>query len=280
MMKTKRKQPQQKLLQQLDLSADFLFCKVMSDPEICRITLEKILGIPIKKVGIPGSQRVIDILLDSKGVRLDIYVEDENGTIYNCEMQTGHKTELPKRSRYYQGCIDLDLISAGATYQEMRKTFIIFICTFDPFKQSRHIYTFENTCKEDPTLSLGDETVKVFLNTQGTLDDVDQDMKEFLAYVENTTDTFANNAQSTWVKQIHKRVMEVKRSKEMEVEYMTLLQRDRENVELGMAKGEIKGVKKMSSLMQLLLEANRINDMNEALKDEAYLNHLFEEFGI
>jgi predicted transposase/invertase (TIGR01784 family) len=72
---------------------------------------------------------------------------------------------------------------SGATYQEMRKTFIIFICTFDPFKQGRHIYTFENTCKEDPTLSLGDETVKVFLNTQGTLDDVDKDMKEFLAYV-------------------------------------------------------------------------------------------------
>lgn len=51
--------------------------------------------------------------------------------------------------------------------------------------------------------------------------------------MENTTDDFASQARSPLIKEIHKRVTEVKESKEMEVEYMTLLQRDRENLELG-----------------------------------------------
>ena len=63
--------------------------------------------------------------------------------------------------------------------------------------------------------------------------DVDLEMQEFLSYVENTTDDFASRARSPLIKEIHKKVIEVKESKEMEVEYMTLLQRDRENLELG-----------------------------------------------
>ena len=39
------------------------------------------------------------------------------------------------------------------------------------------------------------------------------------------------------VKQIHTRVEEVKHSEEMEVEYMTLLERDREKIEKGIEQG-------------------------------------------
>ena len=42
-------------------------------------------------------------------------------------------------------------------------------------------------------------------------------MLEFLAYVENTTDAFAMKSTSSLIKDIHKRVLEVKESKEMEV---------------------------------------------------------------
>jgi len=46
-------------------------------------------------------------------------VDDENGTIYNIEMQTKVKKELPKRSRYYQGMIDMNLIERGAKYKDL-----------------------------------------------------------------------------------------------------------------------------------------------------------------
>ena len=47
---------------------------------------------------------------------------------------------------------------------------MIFICAFDPYDRGLPIYTFENTCKEDPGLKLGDDTVKVMLNAGGRRD--------------------------------------------------------------------------------------------------------------
>lgn len=158
----------EKTIQELNLEDDFLFAKVMADTEFCRKVLEQILEISIRKVMPPSPQRTFDILYDSKGIRLDVYVNDDKGTIYNVEMQRGRRRELPKRSRYYQGSIDLDLISAGEPYTALRKTYVIFICTFDAFRGGRHLYTFENICREDPALFLGDETVKLFFNTRGT----------------------------------------------------------------------------------------------------------------
>ena len=64
----------------------------------------------------PENQKVIDLLLESKGIRLDIYVKDENNTVYNIEMQRGKHKNIPKRLRYYQGNIDLDLINKGEDY--------------------------------------------------------------------------------------------------------------------------------------------------------------------
>lgn len=60
----------QKSIKDLNLEDDFLFAKVMSDSEICRKVLEKILGISIKEVVMPTTQRTIDILFESKGIRL------------------------------------------------------------------------------------------------------------------------------------------------------------------------------------------------------------------
>lgn len=222
-----------KSIHELNLEDDFLFAKVMADQEICRKVLEQILRIPIKKVVSPISQKTIDILFEGKGIRLDVYVNDEQGTVYNVEMQRGRKKELSKRSRYYQGSIDLDLIATGEPYSTLRKTLIIFICTFDPFSDGRHLYTFENICLENPSLKLEDETRKLFLNTKGILNDVDSDLKEFLTYVEHTTDAFAAQAENPLIRVLQKKVAEVKESKEMEVEYMTLFQRDRENREEG-----------------------------------------------
>lgn len=134
--------------------------------------------------------------------------------------------------------------------------------------------------QENLSLPLGDETTKIFLNTKGTIQDVDAEMLEFLSYVENTTDTFAARAKSPLIREIHKRVVEVKRSEEMEVEYMTLLQRDRENLELGREEGREQGSEYMASLIRILLSENRIEDLKRVSEDIDFRNKLFEEYGI
>ena len=209
----------QKTIKELNLEDDFLFAKVMSDREICRQVLEKILDVPITEIVLPTTQRTIDILFEGKGIKLDVYVNDGNGTVYNVEMQRGKKRELPKRSRYYQGSLDLDLISAGEPYHSLRKTFIIFICTFDPFKDKRHLYTFENICRD--------------------------------------------------------KVTEVKQSKEMEVEYMTLLQRDRENIEMGREEGAMQAAK----IIRLHSKGYNLEDIAASLNlDFSYVKDIIDNY--
>ena len=85
-------------LKELNLEDDFLFAKVMSNKEICKELLEKILEIEIEKIEMLEEQKTIDLLLESKGIRLDVYVKDGNNTIYNVEMQRGkHKVKLSFR---------------------------------------------------------------------------------------------------------------------------------------------------------------------------------------
>ena len=82
-----------------------------------------------------------------------------------------------------------------------------------------------NRCLENLSLTLGDETTEIlFLSTKGKKDDVDDEMKDFLAYIENSTDTCVQQTSSPLVKAIHKKVTEIKLDKNMELQYMTLLQ--------------------------------------------------------
>jgi len=61
-----------KTIQQLNLEDDSLFAKVMSDKEVCRKVLEKILGVSIREVSVPATQKTINTLYDGKGIRLEV----------------------------------------------------------------------------------------------------------------------------------------------------------------------------------------------------------------
>ena len=146
-----------KTIDELTIVDDFMFGAVMRNPRLCKKLLELILGIKIRRIEYPELQKSIKDRFASKGIRLDVYVEDEAGTVYDVEIQTVHRKHLPKRMRYYQGIIDLHILEKGEKYEKLRKSFIIFICTYDPFGQGRWVYTFENRCREDPSTALGDE---------------------------------------------------------------------------------------------------------------------------
>ena len=46
------------------------------------------------------------------------------------------------------------------------------------------MYTFRETCAEDATLEMGDETTKIFLNSKGKREGIDSDPAAFLDYIE------------------------------------------------------------------------------------------------
>ena len=98
-------------------------------------------------------------------------------------MQTTGNSNLPKRTRYYQGMIDLNLIEKGADYSELKETFIIFVCLHDPFKTNECVYTFENKCNEVEGLRLDDESTKIFLNASGNKENLPEELRNFLDYL-------------------------------------------------------------------------------------------------
>ena len=147
----------------LTISNDFLFSKLMRDEEICKGIIETLLHIKVGKIDYLEEQKSIDIIYDKKSIRLDVYVEDED-KIYNIEMQVTNRKELAKRARYYQAMIDLNTIEKGETYNKLKESYVIFICTFDPFGKGLSKYSFQNICKEDNSLKLEDKTHKIFFN--------------------------------------------------------------------------------------------------------------------
>ena len=173
-----------KKYEELELRDDFMFSRIMSNPKFVKPLLETILGVKIRKIVYPQTQKTIDLSLQAKGIRQDVYVEDDQNTVFNLEMQTSDGANLPKRMRYYQGMIDLNILDKGKDYTTLKKSYVIFICTFDPFGEGRHIYTFCNTCQENTALTLDDDAVKIILSTKGTMDDVSPEMQRILDYID------------------------------------------------------------------------------------------------
>ena len=141
-------------------------------------------------------------------------MEDDEGTVYDVEIQTTDKKNLPKRTRYYQGLIDLNILEKGEDYQKLRKSFVIFICTYDPFGKGRWVYTFENRCREDTGITLDDEAVKIILNTKGTVGEIGDELKALLRYM----DGFA--PESAYTRELDRAVADVRADKKWKVEYM------------------------------------------------------------
>lgn len=260
-----------KKYEELNFIDDFFFCKIlMKNKQLCKELLELILQIKIEEIVFTMEQKPIEITSDGKGIRLDVYVEDGSKTVYDIEMQPTMRKNLPKRSRYYQGMIDLNLIERGADYKELKKSFVIFICLSDPFDEGLHVYTFENQCKELPGLFLGDETTKVFINAAGTANDISDEMRDFLDYLQG------KGIKNDFTRQIDEEVNKARVHEEWRVEYMSLFLRDQEMREEGREEG--RESKKRSVVINMLKENEPVEKIcRYAECDEEYVKKVKEE---
>ena len=207
---------------ELDFTDDFMFCKILqSDKNLCKELTELILSRKIGEILQVDSQKPIEITADGKGVRFDVYMEDDESTVYDIEMQTTTYEDLPKRMRYYQSMIDLNLIERGAKYKELKKSYIIFICLENPYCGSGlHKYSFKTVCVEDPCVEFQDDIFKIILSAKGDKSDVSDEMSAFLSYLSD------KKAYSDFTKRLHQRVLAAREHVEWRREYMTLLERD------------------------------------------------------
>lgn len=225
-----------KTWEELTIQDDFLFAKVMRDKEICQMMLEKLLKVKIKDIVYLEEQKTINIAYDARSVRLDVYVEDDEHRIFNVEMQAANNGNLAKRSRYYQGMIDLNTIEKGKSYKHLKESYIIFICAFDPFKAGLPQYTFENYCTEQKDIKLADASYRIFYNALAYDKTADKELSEFLKYV-----CKQEIGESEFIQTLAEKTAKVKANREWRAEYMKSIIRDQELREEGIAIGRAEG---------------------------------------
>ena len=167
----------------LTIADDFLFCRVMRNEQICRQLLEILLHIKIDRLKFQEPQKNIKITNESRGIRLDVYVKDSN-RIFDIEIQTTDKKNLELRTRYYQGVMDIDELEQGNKFHELKESYIIFICMFDPFGDNLPIYTVKQVFDENEKHVFDDKTHKIFYNAKA-FDKINDapEIKAFLEYL-------------------------------------------------------------------------------------------------
>ena len=153
-------------------------------------------------------------LIDSKSVRFDVYTKGDN-KIFDIEIQTTNKKNLPKRSRYYQSIIDMSNLNAGTDYDELKDTYIIFICMNDIFNKGLPVYSFENICNEDKATKLNDRALKVFFNASSYDKLSSDEEKSFFKFLQG------KEAESDLTKKLENKIAIAKKNAEWRVQYMT-----------------------------------------------------------
>ncbi len=177
-----------KPFEELTFADDWMFQKVMHDPEICAELVERLLHIRIDHVEFPKLEKVIEPYYTSKGVRMDVYLKDSD-KIIDIECQANLKPALGKRTRYYQSMIDIDNLMKGEEYEMLKDSYILFICKNDPFKDEKEnyfglpCYTFKNTCSENDAVDLDDKTIKIIYNASDYEKAEDPLIKDFLHFI-------------------------------------------------------------------------------------------------
>lgn len=243
----------------LTIKDNFIFGKTMElNPDLCKRLIEQILNIKIKSLDYPEREKTIETRLDSKGIRLDVYVEDDSHRSFDIEIQLTDNDNLSKRMRYYHSLIDLDKLHKGKSikYQSLGESFVIFICTFDVFGYGYQLYDFDIVCKRNPQIKFNDLTHRIFLCTEGNDNEISAEIKNFLDYVAG------RGINGDFIKELDDAVQKVKVSKEWRLNYMTYELALLEREELGEERG--RETERNSIAFNLIKMGMKFEDISKA----------------
>lgn len=215
----------------ITIKNNFLFQETLRNKSLCKQLLERVLHIQIKTIRYMETEKTMKAQLSAKNTRLDVYVEDKYGNVADIEMQTtdnksvinfderDEKTiisELPLRTRYYQNIIGTNMLRKGMHYRELKKAYVIFVCTFDPFGAGLPVYHFTYRCKENGNLQMGDLTENIFLNVKAADKADDEELAAFLRYVNG------QSATTSFTRMLDKEATRIKNNDDWRLKAMTL----------------------------------------------------------
>ena len=139
--------------------------------------------------------------------------------------------------------IDIDSLMKGQDYAELLDSYVLFICTQDPFQKDKDTsfglpcYTFRNTCLENEEVSLDDKAIKVIYNASAYEKVEDEGLRDFLRYVSTNTPD-----ENNFSKTLSETVERLKENEEFRMDYAAMNLHDRDIMKIAREEGMAQGI--------------------------------------
>ncbi len=265
-----------KPFEDLTFADDFMFGHVLeNNPDLCRDLVQVILGRPISKITGLQKQHVVDSAYNSRGVRFDVHFQDEESKVYSVEMQAWDQRNLPKRMRFYSNSMDQEQLDKGSKIEELKDTYVIFICTYNISKErSLARYTFHRRCDEDLAYTLEDGTHLIVVCAENNDKTISEDLKNLLCYVST------GKMSDPLTQRLEEHVSLGRRTKEWRREYMLFAEYLDEAKAEGITMGKTESRIELNTLNAALLKDGRIDDLKQSLTDPDFQEKLLQEYGL
>ena len=234
-----KKQIQKEFLE-AKISDNFIFTKVFQKEELLRELIRRILPeVRLGKIKILAREYDVKEVEKGKGIVLDIYVEDEDKMI-DIEMQVVNKPkELPNRVRYYQDLMDMDNLLKGEGYGVMKKSYVVFICLFDPLGDNKYLYNGGTRFDVVKKSKYNDGRKIILINTKGQEGKITKELKNLLNYIDGIKDI-----EDTFIEKIEKQIVRIKGNEKEGRRFMSMRLALYDARQDGILEGEKRGEKR------------------------------------
>ena len=165
------------------------FALVMEDPKLSRGLLQLIFpDREIREVKphetTVETEKTVIAGIELRKVRLDVLFEDSDEW-YDIEMQSRNEHNIPKRSRYAHGIMDVQHLKISRDFNDLKSSYVIFLCCFDPFNHGDAAYRFEMLDKKN-NLPLGDGTYTIILNSKAKDPQTPETLRQLFKYMNDS----------------------------------------------------------------------------------------------
>lgn len=258
------------------LANRFMFYKIFTNnPDKCKRLLEILLHMEIERIESPYGEANFEVDFDSKGIRLDVYTKAD-GRKFDLELQNVDTKDLAKRSRYYQGLMDIDTLKHSQPYSNLPESYVIFLCMEDIFGCGLPVYSFQNICSEDTKIKMNDGTYKIFFNAQKYDIMPSEEEKDFFKFLSG------GSADSEFTKDLDLLVTSARHNAQWRQQFMTWEQEVQlsynrgleEGQKIGKKEGELIGQKEalkkyaISMLKDAILPLEKISEYTQIPLEE------------
>ena len=138
--------------------------------------------------------------------------------------------------------VDIDSLMKGDDYSELKDSYILFICKFDPFHDENeqphglYRYTFRNICEENSSVNLNDKCLKVVYNASAYEKAEDPKVRALLRFIQTN-----EPGEDPFAKQLEDFVAKARQNEKFKREYLAMNLHDRDMMKIGEREGIAKG---------------------------------------